>query len=459
MVQESPYQTIDPTTGGRVAEFPFHSADKIAATMRRASRAFQTWRETPPRERVAPLSRLAQLLIEQQSALAALMTLEMGKPVREATAEIEKCAWLCRYYAEHAADFLQPVRVTSDATRSMICYEPLGIVLGIMPWNFPFWQVFRWAVPTLCAGNTVLLKHASNVPQCARMIDALFLKANYPPGTFQSLFPSRALLERMIADCTIRGLSLTGSTAVGKHVAMAAAQTLKKCVFELGGSDPFLVLDDADLAQVVPMAVRARMQNAGQSCIAAKRFLVAETRYQAFLDAYVAAVVTLRVGDPRLPDTDIGPLARGDLVVHLDAQVRGATRAGATVLTGGHRMGTSGFFYAPTVLSDVTETLPIFSEEVFGPVALVTPMTSMAEGIRLANLTPYGLGASIWTRDVTRGEVIARSLEAGAVFINEIVKSDPRLPFGGVKESGYGRELSDIGLHEFTNIKTVWIGA
>ncbi len=381
----------------------------------------------------------------------------MGKPITDARAEIEKCAWLCEYYAEHAATLLQPEVVVTDAQRSYVQFDPLGVIFGSMPWNFPFWQVVRCAVPALLVGNTFILKHAANVPQCANAIAQAFAQSGFPDGVFQSLFITHDDAARVIASPLIQGVSLTGSTNAGRTVAAVAGQHLKKTVLELGGSDPFIVLADADVQHAAQTAVRARMLNCGQSCIAAKRLIVVEKIAAAFTQAVHKAVSQLIVGDPMQAATQVGPLARNDLRDNLARQVDETCHQGATVLCGGAARPGPGFFYQPTVLTNVQSTMTACTEETFGPVAAIVVAKNEADAINLANATDYGLGASLWTQNLDRATALARDINAGCVFINALVKSDPRLPFGGVKHSGHGRELGTAGLREFANIKTVWV--
>jgi succinate-semialdehyde dehydrogenase/glutarate-semialdehyde dehydrogenase len=382
----------------------------------------------------------------------------MGKPIVEAEAEIEKCAWNCDYYAEHAAQFLADEPVETNATDSYVAFEPLGVVLAIMPWNFPFWQVIRFAAPALMAGNGAVLKHASNVPRCALAIEDVFVSAGLPRGLFRSVLVSGSRVDGLIADARIQAVTLTGSSEVGERVASAAGRQLKKQVLELGGSDPFIVLADADLDAATATAVRARNQNNGQSCISAKRFIVEEAIADQFTEKFAAAVQALRVGDPMQRETNVGPLARADLRDTLSEQVERSVSGGAHTVVGGRRLDGKGYFYAPTVLDGVESNMAAFREETFGPVAAVIRAKDAQDAIRLANDTEYGLGSALWTRDIPRARELARQIEAGSVFINGMVASDPRLPFGGIKRSGYGRELGTYGIKEFVNIQTIWIG-
>ena len=386
------------------------------------------------------------------------MVEEMGKPIGAAEAEVAKCAWACRHYAENGEALLAPRTVVTDASRSFVRFDPLGPVLAVMPWNFPFWQVFRFAAPALMAGNVGLLKHASNTTGCAFAIERIFAEAGLPDGTFQVLAIRSHTVERVIRDPRVRAVTLTGSEPAGRAVSAAASDEVKKSVLELGGSDPFVVLADADVEKAAEVGAQARMINSGQSCIAAKRFIVEEAVKDAFVEAFVARVADMKVGDPMKRETDIGPLARRDLVDDLQEQVKGSLAAGARAELGGERLDGPGFFHAPTVLVDVTPEQPAFIEETFGPVAAIVGAADEDDALRLADATPFGLGASLWTRDIEKAERLVPLVEAGAVFVNGLVKSDPRLPFGGVKRSGFGRELGEEGIREFVNVKSVWIG-
>ena len=435
-----------------------HGASEIEALLNRARQAQGAWAAKSIAERCALLPRLAKILRQKKAEYARTITLEMGKPIVEAEAEIEKCAWTCDFYAESAPRFLAEQKVASNASESMVVFEPLGVVLAIMPWNFPFWQFIRFAAPALAAGNAALLRHASNVPQCALALQDAFQLAGAPVGLVGTLLVETGTVAELIDDPRIAAVTLTGSTEVGRQVAAQAGRAMKKQVLELGGSDPFIVLADADLEQAVPTAVKARFSNTGQSCIAAKRFIVETTVADAFVDLLCAHVSRLRPGDPLTRDTTIGPLARDDLRDELHAQVQRSMAAGALLRLGGRPLDGPGYYYAPTVLDHVTPQMPAGCEETFGPVAAVIRVANAEEAIRVANDACFGLGAALWSRDLTRARELARRIEAGAVFINGMVASDARLPFGGIKQSGYGRELGEFGIREFTNIKTVWIG-
>ena len=451
-------KSINPTTEEVVETFEEFSDKQTDDALQQAHDAQRKWRETSFGERAARLQATARALRAQKSRLAALATREMGKPIVEAEAEVEKCAWNCDFYAEHAAAVLADEHVDMQVTESFVAFEPLGVVLAIMPWNFPFWQVFRFAAPALMAGNGVVLKHASNVPGCAMALEDLFKNAGLPSGLFRTVLVPGSKVEPLIADQRISAVTLTGSSDVGQKVASAAGRNLKKQVLELGGSDPFIVLADADIDAAVKTAVRARNQNNGQSCIAAKRFIVEEPAADQFTEKFAAAFQALHVGDPMQRDTNVGPLARDDLRDALQRQVEQSLASGAHVVVGGGPLNGKGYFYAPTILDSVRDSMPAFREETFGPVAAVVRASDPADAVRLANDTEYGLGASLWTRDLTRGKELARRIEAGNVFINGMVASDPRIPFGGIKHSGYGRELGVYGIKEFVNIQSIVVG-
>jgi len=450
--------SVNPTTGETLAAYRTLDEAGIGARLAKAAEAFRQYRRTPFVERARILTRAAEILDGERDTLGRLMTLEMGKPLRAAADEAAKCAWACRHYAEHGEAMLADEPVRTDAARSFIRYQPLGPVLAIMPWNFPFWQVFRFAAPALMAGNVALLKHAANVPQCALAIEDVLRRASAPEGVFQTLLIHTDQVPRVLADDRVVAATLTGSEQAGRAVGGQAGAAIKKTVLELGGSDPFIVMPSADLSEAVRIAVKARMINNGQSCIAGKRFIVAEPIADEFERRFVEAVAAVRVGDPLDPSTDVGPLATPEILKHLEDQVGRSVRAGARILTGGRRLERPGNFYAPTVLRDVPERAPAYHEELFGPVATLFRVTDAEAAIRVANATTFGLGASVWTRDEAERDRFVDEVEAGMVFVNGMVASDPRLPFGGVRRSGYGRELGEYGPKEFMNVKTVWIG-
>jgi len=455
-------RSIDPTTGKAIRDYPEATPAAIGAALDLAERAFRAWRRESFETRAAALRRVAARLRERAAEDAILMAREMGKPVAQGRAEIEKCAWTCDYFAEHSAAMLAPRPAPSDASRSYVTFQPLGVVLAVMPWNFPYWQVFRFAAPALMAGNACVLKHASNVSGCSLAIEAIFREARLPEGLFTTLLVPGSAVEPIIEMPQIRAVTITGSAPAGRAVAGAAAEVLKKTVLELGGSDPYVVLEDADLDAAAATCATSRLINGGQSCIAAKRFIVVEPVLAAFTERLVAAMKAKRWGNPLTEGADapdLGPMARVDLRDELHHQVTVSVDRGARLLLGGRVPEGPGAFYPPTVLDQVKPGMPVYGEETFGPVAAIIAARDEADAIRIANDTPFGLGAAVFTRDVARGERIAATeFEAGACFVNGFVRSDPRLPFGGIKESGYGRELSSFGIHEFTNVKTVWVG-
>ena len=458
--------SISPTTGQLVGSWPTHTAAEIEQAVQDASDAFATWRTADWPQRTQLLAAVAEELTARRERLAALMTDEMGKPVREALAEIDKCAWTARFYADHAEEFLADRLVETPAARSWVGYEPLGVVLAVMPWNFPFWQVIRFAAPALAAGNTALLKHAPSVTGCALAAQEVFRAAaaavDAPPAVFTTLLIDEAevaaVTAKIIEHRLVAAVTLTGSERAGMSVAAVAARSLKKSVLELGGSDPFVVLDDADVAMAARMAVRSRYLNSGQSCLAAKRFIVAEAVADEFTRRFAEAAAELRVGDPHDPATEVGPLARVEQAEALQRQVDESVAAGAAVLTGGKRAGDDSAFFTPTVLANVTPDMAVFREETFGPVAAVIRAADDDEAARLADDSRFGLGASVWSADAQRALAVGRRITSGALFVNAVVASDARLPFGGTRRSGYGRELSEEGIREFTNIRTIWIG-
>ena len=448
--------TINPTTGATVRTFEPLPASAIEQKLKLAAETFQRYRKTAFSERARMLSAAAGVLESEKREFGVLMTTEMGKTIGSAIAEAEKCAWACRYYAENGERLLADEPVATNASRSFIRYQPLGPVLAVMPWNFPFWQVFRFAAPALIAGNVGLLKHASNVPQCALAIESILCRAGFPNGAFQTLLIESGQVDGVLKDDRVVAATLTGSEPAGRSVASSSGNQIKKTVLELGGSDPFIIMPSADFSEAVATAVKARTINNGQSCIAAKRFIVEGSIYDSFERDFVDRMRALKVGDPMKPDTEVGPLATSKIRDELHEQVERAVAAGARLLLGGKKIDGPGFFYEPTVLADVPRSSPVFHEEFFGPVAMVFRVRDAAEAIEVANDSPFGLGSSVWTRDEAEQARFADGIEAGQVFVNGMVASDPRLPFGGVKRSGYGRELSVFGIREFVNVKTVW---
>lgn len=451
-------ETIDPSTGSVIERIPRASAEEVEAKLAAAARAARVWAATSFERRATVLTAAAARLREQRDALAATAVREMGKPIVQARAEIEKCAWGCEYFAKEGAAMLGDRPAPSSAERSYVAFRPLGVLLAIMPWNFPFWQVFRAMAPALMAGNVMLLKHAANTSRCALEIERVMTEAGAPEGCFGVLLVNGERADELVADPRIAAVTLTGSERSGVAVASAAGEALKKCVLELGGSDAYVVFADADVEAAARTAVTARFQNNGESCIAAKRFIVEAPVYDRFLERFAELTAAQTVGDPMDENVALGPCARADLRETVHAQVRASVEGGARVVTGGNPLEGPGFFYAPTVVADVVPGMRMFDEEVFGPAAAVVRARDREHAVALANESPYGLGSSLWTNDVAAAEEFAGRIEAGAVFINGMVASDPRLPFGGVKRSGYGRELSTFGIHEFVNIQTVWIG-
>jgi succinate-semialdehyde dehydrogenase / glutarate-semialdehyde dehydrogenase len=449
--------SINPATGELLQSFQPLSEAAVEAKLALASATFPKFRALPFPERAAMMSRAAEILETEKEDLGRVMTTEMGKTFRSAVDEAAKCAWACRYYAENAERFLADEIVETNARRSYVRYQPLGIVLAVMPWNFPFWQVFRFIAPSLMAGNVGLLKHASNVPQCALKIEEIMHRAGFPEGAFQTLLIGSRQVEAVLADPRVAAATLTGSEGAGVEVGVSAARRIKKVVLELGGSDPFVVMPSANLEQAITWAVKARLVNNGQSCIAAKRFIVAEPVADEFERCFAAKMQSVAIGDPMDAKTELGPLSSKQAVEDLQKDVDATVNAGARLVTGGHPLNRPGAFYPPTILADIPENSPGYREELFGPVACVFRAKDIGDAIRIANDTRFGLGASAWTNDPAETERFVNELEAGLVFINKMVASDPRLPFGGVKWSGHGRELGVHGIHEFTNIKTVWI--
>ncbi len=450
--------TINPATGETITTFTALTTEEIELKLALADSTYEKYRQTSFAQRSQWLNNAAAILERDQEKFAQIMTLEMGKPLQSAIAEVKKCAWVCRFYAEKAPEFLADKAITTDATSSYVSYQPLGIILAVMPWNFPFWQVFRFAAPALMAGNVGLLKHASNVPQCALAIADIIHEAGVPEGAFQTLLISASQVADIMKDDRVKAATLTGSEPAGASLASIAGSQIKKTVLELGGSDPFIVLETADLDKAVATGVQARMLNNGQSCIAAKRFIVAESISDRFTEKLIAKFAELKVGDPMAEDTDIGPLATEQILTDLETQVENAVQQGAKVLIGGKAISDrSGNYYPPTILTNIDLTSPTSKEEFFGPVAMLFTVKDLDQAIAIANDIPFGLGASGWTNDKEEQQKLINAIEAGAVFINSLVKSDPRLPFGGIKRSGYGRELGVEGIREFVNQKTVWV--
>ncbi len=451
-------QTINPATGEVLETFELDSQEKINAALASAHEAFLKWRATSFAERARHIQNVARYMREHKTALARIAVLEMGKSITEAEAEVEKCAWGCDYFAENTEQFLADEKIASSASESYVAFRPLGVILAVMPWNFPYWQVFRFAAPALMAGNTTVLKHASNVSRAALEIERIFQEAGVPAGVLKTVLVPGSQISRLIEDPRIAAITLTGSEEAGVSVASSGGHVLKKTVLELGGSDAFIVLADADLDKAAQIGVTARFQNNGQSCIAAKRFIVVEEVAEAFERKFVEAAAKLRVGDPLDYQTQVGPVARGDLRDALDKQVQESVKMGARVLLGGKPLEGKGYFYAPTIVSGVTPDMPMFHEETFGPAAAIIHARDTEHAIELANDSEFGLSSNLWTNDIARARELASQIEAGGVFINGMTASDPRLPFGGVKRSGYGRELSSFGIQEFVNVQTVWIG-
>ncbi|HEY0143100.1 MAG TPA: NAD-dependent succinate-semialdehyde dehydrogenase [Thermoanaerobaculia bacterium] len=451
--------SVNPATGETIATFEPHTAQDVEQKLQRSVEAFEINRHRSFAERAQRMMRAAEILERRANELGHVITLEMGKPISAATAEVRKCAFVCRHYAEHAEQYLAPERIETDAQESYVRFDPLGPILAVMPWNFPFWQVFRFVAPALMAGNTGLLKHASNVPQSALAIEDILREAGFDHGEFQTLLIGSEQVARVLEDERVRAATLTGSEPAGASVASTAAKRIKKSVLELGGSDPFIVMPTADLDAAVKIGVKARVVNNGQSCIAAKRFILHEDIAEEFERRFVAAMQALVIGDPLDEKTEIGPLATPQIVDELEKQVNDSVAAGARLLTGGRRVGERGNFYAPTVLSEIPPSAPASFEETFGPVASLFRVKSLDEAVQVANDTIFGLGASVWTKDRGEAERFAAEIDSGQVFVNAMVASDPRIPFGGTKHSGFGRELGVYGIREFVNIKTVWIAA
>ncbi|MCI0416809.1 NAD-dependent succinate-semialdehyde dehydrogenase [bacterium] len=453
-----PIESINPATGELIRTYPEMTPQQFNEIIESSHRAFSEWKQTPFSHRAPLMKKAGEILKSKKEEFARMMTLEMGKTVAQGHAEVEKCSWVCDYYADHAERFLTPEIVQTDASKSFVAFQPLGVVLAIMPWNFPFWQVFRFAAPALMAGNSGLLKHASNVSGCALQIEQIFHDAGFPKDLFRALLVAGSRVSAVIEHPYVKAVTLTGSTPAGKSVAEKSGSLLKKTVLELGGSDPYIILEDANLESTVDTCVTSRLINAGQSCIAAKRFIVVESLRKKFEEMFVQKMRAKRMGDPMEPGLDLGPQAKEDLRNDLHKQVQQSIEMGARVLLGAQLPDGKGAYYPPTVLTDVKKGMPAHDEELFGPVAAIISAKDEEDAIRIANDSPFGLGAAVFTQDIARGErIAAEKIEAGCCFVNAFVKSDPRLPFGGIKESGYGRELSHFGIREFVNIKTVYI--
>ncbi|MCF8413689.1 MAG: NAD-dependent succinate-semialdehyde dehydrogenase [Melioribacteraceae bacterium] len=450
-------QSLNPATGEIARNFNEMTNEQVDELIQKSNETFLEWRFTDFSSRAILMRRAAEILRTEKLKFAEIITTEMGKIISESISEVEKCAWVCDYYAENAESILENELKESDGSESYVQFDPLGIVLAVMPWNFPFWQVFRFAAPGLMAGNVGLLKHASNVPQCALAIEEVFQKAEFPEFAFKALLIGSSKVDRILKNPLVKAATLTGSEPAGKKVAETCGLELKKTVLELGGSDPFIVLKDADIENAAKVAVAARMLNNGQSCIAAKRFIIEKEVLPKFTNLFVEEIKKYNCGDPKNPNTNQGSLAREDLLLELDDQVRKSIEKGAGLELGGKRCERKGAFYEATVLSNVKKGMPAFDEELFGPVAAIIEAENEEHAISLANDSEFGLGASLWTKNISNAKKLAQHIETGSVFVNGLVKSDPRLPFGGVKKSGYGRELSDYGIKEFVNIKTVWI--
>ncbi len=449
--------SINPATGELIKSFEEFSEEKIFSIIEDVQKDFEQWRKVPIKERSKLMFKAAEVLRANKRKYGEIMTLEMGKPITQAIAEAEKCAWVCEYYAENAEKFLTPEFIETDASESFVRFDPLGIILAVMPWNFPFWQVFRFAAPALMAGNAGILKHASNVPMSALAIEEVFREAGFPENLFRTLLISSKPVPKIIKHPFVKAATLTGSEPAGSKVAELAGKEIKKTVLELGGSDPFIVLEDADIDEAATVGVTARLINNGQSCIAAKRFIYVEKIADEFEAKFVEKMKSIKIGDPMDETTELGPIAREDLLLELHEQVQTSVKQGAKILTGGERLPREGAFYPATVLADVKKGILAYTEELFGPVAIFIKVKDEAEAIQVANDTDFGLGASIWTKNIERAKKLVPEINSGSVFVNGLVKSDPRLPFGGVKRSGYGRELSHYAIKEFVNIKTVWI--
>lgn len=447
--------SINPATEEVLAEFPILTKDQLEEKIDLSCSTFELWKKVPFSKKKILMKKVAAILLKEKEKLAKTITLEMGKTIRESLIEVEKCATVCSFFAEEAEEIVKKEVIKTEAKESYIRFDPLGIIFAIMPWNFPFWQVFRAAAPALMVGNTMLLKHASNVPQSSQLIEKIFLEAGFPKGSFQNLLIDASMSKEVINHKSVRAVTLTGSEQAGSIVAATAGAAIKKTILELGGSDPFIILDDADIKKAAQMATSSRLIVTGQSCIAAKRFIVNQKVAKEFLKEFKRLFEEKKVGDPLSPQTDVGALSSNQILKTIQKQVDDSVRIGAKIITGGKRLNRKGYFYLPTILTNVTKNMPVYHEETFGPVAVAFIVKDDSEAIKIANDTKYGLGASVWTKNIKRAERFINELESGSVFINSIVKSDPRLPFGGIKMSGYGRELSSYGLKEFVNIKTV----
>jgi succinate-semialdehyde dehydrogenase/glutarate-semialdehyde dehydrogenase len=452
-----PIQTINPATGKIEKTYVEYSMEEVNKSIEDSHNVFLKWRDTGIVERELLMKNAASVIRSKREEYAFIITTEMGKPIKQSIAEVEKCAWVCDYFAENAGVMLRNEEVKTDASESYVEFNPLGIILAVMPWNFPFWQVFRFAAPSLMAGNVGLLKHSSNVPMCALAIEQIFHNAGFPKNVFKTLLIGSGPIKEIIKDVRVKAATLTGSEPAGRKIGEACGKELKKSVLELGGSDPFIVLDDANLDEAAKIAVTARLINNGQSCIASKRFIVAAKIYDEFKLKFINAMEKVKVGDPLDELTELGPMAREDLLYELDSQVKDSVAKGARILTGGKILPGRGFYYAPTILDNLCKGMPAYDDEIFGPVASLIKAKDDEDAIRIANDTPFGLGASLWTANMEKAKLFATKIDAGAIFVNGMVKSDPRLPFGGIKNSGYGRELSHYGIKEFVNIKSVWI--
>ncbi|GAB3199783.1 succinate-semialdehyde dehydrogenase/glutarate-semialdehyde dehydrogenase [Pontibacter aydingkolensis] len=450
-------QSINPATGEVIKTFQADSPEEVTAKVEAAEKAFQQWKEVSFDERAKYMHKQADILEQEAEKYGRIITLEMGKPLKDAIAEVKKCAKACRYYADHAAEFMEDELIETEASKSMIAYEPLGVVLAIMPWNFPFWQAYRFLAPALMAGNVGLLKHASNVPQCALAVEEIVRRSGFPENVFQTLLIGSKEVEAVIESPIVKAVTLTGSEGAGAQVAGIAGREIKKTVLELGGSDAFIVLEDADLDKAAEVAVKSRMVNTGQSCIAAKRFIVVESIADAFLDKMKEKMASLKTGDPLTEETDYGPLARKDLAEDLEKQVQKSVAKGAEIVLDGGRNGDDSAYFKPMILKNVKPGMPAYDEEMFGPVAAIMVVKDEAEAIKIANDSRFGLGGAVWTQDKEKGLRVARKVETGAMFVNALVASTPEMPFGGVKKSGYGRELSYLGIREFVNQKSIWV--